>query len=77
MSTIDGVFITPADGRWLSNRLRRVGRADDVLLANRIDTAIAYDLHVVLDDPEREIVIDSLCAVELPPQLEQLRALLG
>ncbi len=77
MSEIQGIYITPADGRWLVDRLRAIGRADDLGLIKDIESAIAYDIDVDrLDERERHTIINALEGVPSPPRLEQLRAVL-
>jgi hypothetical protein len=76
MSQIEGIFITVAEGRWLVERLRTIGRADDVWLAARLEASLAYDSDVgPLDDNDRGVLVDALDG-EVSPRLEQLRAVL-
>jgi len=77
MSEIEGFFVTAAEGRWLVERLRALGRAADVWLAARVEDAVAYDTHIdVLARGERDAMIDALSG-DLPPRLEQLRVTLS
>jgi hypothetical protein len=72
MSEIEGVFVTAADGRWLIERLRAMGRADDVWLAAKVEDAIAYDSNIDLLAKERETMIDALGG-DVPGRLHGLR----
>ena len=73
---VEGIYITAEDGRWLIERLRRAGRADQIWLAARLEDALAYDVDLEgLDDRERDAMIDALTS-EIPPRLEQLRTVL-
>jgi hypothetical protein len=75
MGEIEGVFVPVLEGRWLVERLRSTGSADDVWLAAMLEDAIAYDTHVALHESERTTIIRALTGA-VPPRLEQLRAAL-
>jgi|KBSMisStandDraft_5_1062788.scaffolds.fasta_scaffold1722655_1 hypothetical protein len=77
MSEIEGFFVTAAEGHWLVERLRALGRAADVWLAAKIEAAVAYDTHIdLLDRVERKTMIEALSG-DVPPRLEEFRAALS
>jgi hypothetical protein len=72
---VQGVYITPEDGRWLIDRLRRIGRADQIWLAAGLEDALAYDVHLALNDRQTEAMKLALTS-EVPARLQQLMAVL-
>jgi hypothetical protein len=72
---VQGVYITAEDGRWLIDRLRRIGRADQIWLAAGLEDALAYDVHLALNDRQTEAMKHALTS-EVPARLQQLMAVL-
>jgi hypothetical protein len=70
---VQGVYLTAADGRWLIERLRRIGGADQVWLAAEVEDALAYDVHLALNDRQIEAMKDALTS-DVPAGLQQLLA---
>jgi hypothetical protein len=77
MSELEGFFVTTAEGRWIVERLRALGRTSDMWLAATVEIAIAYDTDINgLRRGEREAIIDAL-AGNVSPRLKELRATLS
>jgi hypothetical protein len=73
---IEGVSITSRDGRWIVERLREVGRADDVTAAASIEHGLDNDIPIDwLTNAERLAVIMAL--IEAPGSFVELRATLA
>ena len=72
MIAIQGEFISQASARWLVERLRAVGRADDVTAAWAIEQSLNDDLVVPeLEEAESDAVLALLS--DAPAGLVNLR----
>jgi uncharacterized metal-binding protein len=72
--SIEGIYVTEASGRWLVDRLRSVGRADDVITACAIEAAVDADDDLTgLDDAERGAIVTALdgCPTHALAQLRE------
>ena len=76
MGEIEGVSITSRDGRWIVDRLREVGRADDVTAAASIEHGLD-DGHPVdwLTNGEKDALLSAL--IDCPDGLGELRGALA
>ncbi len=72
MREIEGVSITNQDGRWIVERLREIGRADDVTAAASIEYGVDNDIPVDwLNNAEKLSVM--MILLDAPASLARLR----
>ncbi len=72
MRAIEGVSITNRDGRWIVDRLREIGRADDVTAAASIEYGLDNDIPVDwLNNAEKLSVM--MILLDAPASLALLR----
>ncbi len=73
---IEGVTVSSRDGRWIIERLREIGRADDVTAAASIEHGLANNIPVDwLAEGEKISVMMAL--VDCPYGLAELRGTLA
>ena len=76
MGELEGVSITNREGRWILERLREVGRADDVTAAASIEHGLDNDIPIDwLTNAERLAVMMAL--IEAPESFVELRKALA